>query len=68
MTYSWRDNDQFTIDHTEVNPAFKGQGIGKKLLFNAVKFARKENKKIVPLCPFVKAVFNKNPDLNDVLS
>lgn len=30
MTYTWAGNDKFIIDHTEVNPNFKGQGIGKK--------------------------------------
>ncbi len=67
ITYSWAGDDKFIIDHTEVNPKFKGQGIGKKLLLSAVEFARKEKKKIIPLCPFAKAVFDKNTDLNDVL-
>ena len=66
MTYVWAGNDKFIIDHTEGNPDFKG--IGKKLLDAAVTYARENNKKIIPLCPFAKATFEKRPDLQDVLN
>lgn len=68
MTYSWAGADKFIIDHTEVSPDFNGKGVGKQLVLAAVDFARKENKKIIPLCPFAKATFEKNEDLRDVLS
>jgi len=31
-----------------------------------VKFARNKNIKIMPLCPFANAVFNKKSDYNDI--
>lgn len=68
MTYSWAGEDKFIINHTEVQPEFNGRGVGKQLVLAAVDFARKENKKIIPLCPFAKATFEKNEDLRDVLS
>ena len=68
MTYSWAGADKFIIDHTEVAPDFNGKGVGKQLVLAAVDFARKENKKIIPLCPFAKATFEKNENLRDVLS
>ena len=58
----------FIIEHTEVSPDFNGKGVGKKMVLAAVDFARKENKKIIPLCPFAKATFDKNEELRDVLS
>ncbi|WP_286914642.1 GNAT family N-acetyltransferase [Flavobacterium sp. UBA4197] len=67
MTYSWAGTDKIIIDHTEVNPDFKGQNVGKNMVLEAVAFARKSNIKILPLCPFAKSVFDKNPDLHDVL-
>ena len=30
MTYTWGGTDKFIIDHTEVNPDFAGQSVGKK--------------------------------------
>lgn len=67
MTYTWAGKDKFIIDHTNVDSAFNGKGVGKKLVLEAVNFARENKLKILPLCPFAKSVFDKNPDLHDVL-
>lgn len=68
MTYTWAGDSQFIIDHTEVSEDFAGKGVGKKLLMATVEFARKSNVKIIPLCPFAKSVFDKVPEIRDVLS
>lgn len=67
MTYSHAGNDKIIIDHTEVDPALKGQGVGYKLVEAAVIYARENHVKIMPLCPFAHAVFKKRNDYNDVL-
>jgi predicted GNAT family acetyltransferase len=67
MTYVWAGPGKIIIDHTEVNPDFSGKGVGKQLVLEAVKYARDNKVKILPLCPFAKSVFDKNPDLLDVL-
>ena len=67
MTYTWAGDTKFIIDHTEVNPDFNGKGVGKKLVMAAVEYARTNNLKIIPLCPFAKSVFDKTPDIRDVL-
>lgn len=68
MTYSWAGKDKFIIDHTEVNPKFKGQGVGSQLLDTAVAYAREHHLKIIPLCPFAKSQFDRREDIRDVLS
>lgn len=68
MTYTWAGSDKFIIDHTEVNPDFSGRNVGKKLVMEAVEYARKNNLKIIPLCPFAKSVFDKVTEIHDVLS
>jgi predicted GNAT family acetyltransferase len=67
MTYTWAGGERFIIDHTEVEEAYNGKGVGKEMLLAAVDFARKNNKKIIPLCPFAKASFQKSEELQDVL-
>ncbi|MBF4505558.1 N-acetyltransferase [Flavobacterium sp. JLP] len=67
MTYTWAGDSKFIIDHTEVNEEFSGKGVGKKLVLAAVDYARSNNLKIIPLCPFAKSVFDKNEDIRDVL-
>ncbi len=45
------------IDHTFVDPSLRGQGIASKLVDSVVELAKKENKKIIPLCPYAKKQF-----------
>lgn len=68
MTYSWAGKEKIIIDHTEVNPEFKGKSVGKKMVMKAVGFARENQVKIVPLCPFAKSVFDKIEEIRDVLA
>lgn len=67
MTYTWAGTNIFIIDHTEVKPAYGGKGYGKMLVQKGVEFARKKGIKIIPLCPFAKAEFDKNNEISDVL-
>ncbi|WP_428229203.1 GNAT family N-acetyltransferase [Flavobacterium sp.] len=67
MTYTWAGDSKFIIDHTEVNEEFNGKGVGKKLVMAAVEYARANNLKIIPLCPFAKSVFDKVAEIHDVL-
>lgn len=67
MTFVFAGNDKLIIDHTEVNPGNNGKGYGKKLVEKAVAFVLERNMTIIPLCPFAKSVFDKNPELRNVL-
>lgn len=66
MTYSKAGDTRLIIDHTEVSDALKGKGAGKQLVTAAVNFARQQKIKILPLCPFARAVFEKTPEFADV--
>ncbi len=59
MTYTWAGEDKIIIDHTGVLKEHGGKGLGKKLVMEAVRFARNNNIKILPLCPFAKRVLEK---------
>ena len=67
MTYSWAGDNKIIIDHTQVNPDFKGQGVGNQMVMAAVDFARNKGITILPLCPFAKSVFDKTETIQDVL-
>lgn len=67
MTFSIASPQLMIIDHTEIEPDFKGKDVGKQLLLAIVKMAREEHIKIIPLCPFANAMFQKNKELQDVL-
>ena len=62
MTFVYAGEDIIIIDHTSVSDELRGKNIGKQLLQRLVEFAREENKKVVPLCPFAKKEMMKNKE------
>lgn len=68
MTYVRSGADKISINHTEVNPAFEGRGIGHSLVNEAVRYARENKLKIRPLCWFVRLVLDRTPAFKDVLA
>jgi len=59
--------DRIVIQHTEVDHAQKGKGVGRKLFYYVVEFAKQHHLKIVPKCAFVHKMFEKHPELKDML-
>lgn len=68
MVFSLTEGNIITIEHTSVSEELNGQGVGKLLLKDLVDWARSENKKIVPQCPYAKAQMEKNKEYHDMLS
>jgi len=56
------------LDHTHVDDALRGTGTGARLVGSAVDWARAENRKLLPLCPYARSVFDKTPGYRDVLA
>jgi len=50
------------VYHTEVSDKLRGQGIASKLLEHMVAYARKEQLKVVALCPYRNAQFKRHPE------
>jgi len=67
MTFTKSGASTIIIDHTSVPDAFRGQGVGLKLVERGVADARAAGKKIMPLCPFAAAQFRRHPEWADVL-
>lgn len=67
LTFTKIGDSRIIIDHTGVPDAFRGQGIGARLVIRAVEDARRAGKTILPLCPFAAAQFKRHPEWADVL-
>lgn len=67
MTYSRRDKN-IVLEHTEVDPNFQGKGIGKKLIKEAVDYARENDLKIIPECSYAKKILERSSEYDDVLA
>jgi len=68
MTYRQTGADQLIIDHTDVPDAFRGTGTGLRLLKRLMEDARAEGRKIIPICPFAAAQFERHPEWSDMLA
>lgn len=68
MTFTKIGDSKIIIDHTGVPDAFRGQGAGLRLVTRAVEDARAAGKKIIPLCPFAAAQFQRHKEWADVLT
>lgn len=67
MVYTWAGEKVFIVEHTEVDESLEGKGIGKQLVHHMVEFARSNGLKVIPLCPFTKAVLDRKPEWQDVV-
>lgn len=68
MVYLNSGDHLMVIEHTDVDSSLQGQGIGTKLLENLVSYVRENHIRVIPLCPFARATFEKTPEWQDVLS
>lgn len=68
MSYVPTGDNLLIIDHTYVSEELKGQGVAKLLLNEVVEYARNENLKIIPLCPYAAGQMKDNEEYADVLA
>lgn len=57
------NDKELTVYHTEVAPEAEGKGLAKNMLETMVKYARDHKMKVIPLCPYVHAQFNRHKEM-----
>ncbi len=67
LTYSRLSETKIIADHTGVDESLRGTGVGKALVERLIADARKDGFRIVPLCPYVKALYGRHPEWSDVM-
>jgi uncharacterized protein len=60
--------DVITLVHTEVDPAFGGQGHAATLARGALDDARARGLRVVPSCPYVASYIDKHPEYADLVA
>lgn len=56
------DDGRITMVHTEVDPAYRGQGLGGELARAALDDIRARGLEVVPRCPFIAAFIRHHQD------
>lgn len=67
LSYTRSDAHTVVLVHTEVSSALQGRGVARRLLDEAIAWARRTGTTFVPSCSYARSVFEKNPELRDVL-
>ena len=52
--------------HTVGEEPYRGAHVGLGLVAAAVDMARTQKRKVIALCPFAAAMFNRHPEFGDV--
>ena len=65
--YKEQDN-VWSITHTVVKQEFGGRGIAKRLVLAIIEEARKNNKKINPICSYAVKMMTSSDEYKDVLN
>lgn len=61
-----RAGQNIIFTHTEVPPAFEGQGIASKMAYEALEYAKNEGLKVQALCPFVNKYVSEHPEYHSI--
>ena len=60
--------DKIIIEHTEVPEALEGHGLAGRMVSTALDYARTQNLKVLPVCPFAKAFIGRHREYHDLLA
>jgi uncharacterized protein len=55
-------SDAVVLVHTEVSPRLEGQGLGSRLVADALADIRERRLRPVAVCPFVRAYMQRHPE------
>lgn len=57
-----------TLKHTEIDPAFEGQGVGSRFVAGVLDDLRRRGVLVLPICPFVRAFLQRHPEYADLVA
>lgn len=66
LTYTINDNNVMTLDHTETEPEYSGEGLASTLVKHSVEYAREKDLKIDPLCEYAAKQFERHEEYREV--
>ena len=68
LTFTHRGPDLISADHTGAPESMRGTGAAGALVDFLIADARDNGFRIIPLCPYVRARYEKHPDWQDVMT
>jgi hypothetical protein len=56
------DGGRITIYHAEIDPEYRGRGLGDALAHDTLEDVRRRELVLVPRCPFIASYVHRHPD------
>jgi predicted GNAT family acetyltransferase len=66
VTYRDRDGVR-TLDHTKIDPAYEGRGLGSRLVRAVLDDLRERGLGLRPVCPFVRAFLDEHREYAELV-
>ena len=60
--------DKLFLIHTEVPDALSGKGVGTAIVQKTLEYAKENNYKIIPICPFVQSYLKRHQEWIDIIA
>lgn len=68
VEYKLRAHDTvISLVHTQIEPAFQGQGLATHLARFSLDDARERGLAVLPFCPYINSWIKKHPDYADLV-
>lgn len=67
VEYSMKPN-VISLNHTEVDKALAGKGVGSEMIENVLLEVELRGLKVIPECPFIKKYIEKHPEWKSILA
>jgi predicted GNAT family acetyltransferase len=61
-------NDVVAMTHTEIEPGLQTQGLGTRLVADALADTQARGRTVKPYCPFVAAYIRDHPEYEDLVA
>ena len=64
---AYERGEEVVFTHTEIDPRFEGQGLGSRLVGEALDDVRRRGLTALPVCPFVRKFIDSHPEYADLV-
>lgn len=61
------DNNEMDLYHTFTNPALRGKGLAALVARAALEFAKENNLKVIPTCPYIQTFISRNVEFKNLV-
>lgn len=68
LTFTRRGEHLVSADHTGAPEILRGTGAAMALVTRLISDARSEGFRIIPICPYVRAQYERHPEWRDVMT